>query len=91
MRLAKVISAITISTKSSKLFSALLKFEVNKRILTKHLTELLPWFAFKATKMSKYETSEAINQIMIKLFDAPKTQTYYERFNSKRKNFKKVP
>ena len=68
---------------------ALLKFEVNKRILTKHLTELLPWFAFKATKMSKYKTSEAINQIMIKLFDAPKTQTYYERFNSKRKNFKK--
>lgn len=66
---------------------ALLKFEVakHKGILTKHMHELLPWFAFKANKMSKYSADEVIEQIMVKLFDVQKTEGYYERFNVKRK------
>lgn len=70
---------------------SLLKFEVGKHrgIHTNHLKELLPWFAFKAMKMSKYGIDEVVEQILTKLFDAEKTEGYYERFNTKRKIRKK--
>lgn len=69
---------------------ALLKFEVRKHkgINTQHLAELLPWFLLKATKIARYGTKEAVEQIMTLLFDEDKTEGYYERFHTRRK-FKK--
>ena len=71
---------------------ALLKFEAQKHkgISTGHMAELLPWFLLKATKLSRCGVHETVEQIMTMLFDADKTEGYYERFHTRRKIKKQV-
>lgn len=67
---------------------SLLKFETykHKGIRTEHMEELLPWFLFKSEYVTRHGVGDAVDYIMVKLFDAKKTETYEERFKIKRKN-----